>query len=335
MHGGVDHGSDRARAARQDGAGPLGPAPHPRSLPDVATDSVAIDAVPLDRVGMSGIQVMVRVADETGAAVALPARVDAAVSLDRADARGIHMSRLYLDLQARLEVERLDAALLAALLRDFLVSQQGLASRAEVRVRFELPLHRPALVSEHRGWRHYPVELRGVLDGERLRIEQAVTATYSSTCPCSAALSRQAVQEAFDVAFAAGAVLDRDAVRAWLRSEAGMSATPHAQRSTAELRVVPEDPARVPSLADLVDLIEDALATPVQTAVKREDEQAFAQRNGGNLMFCEDAARRLRRAVAGCAGLHDYRIRVDHHESLHPHDATAVMVKGVADGLRP
>ena len=37
--------------------------------------------------------------------------------------------------------------------------------------------------------------------------------------------------------------------------------------------------------------MEAALGTPVQTAVKREDEQAFARLNGRNLMFCEDAPR--------------------------------------------
>ena len=39
--------------------------------------------------------------------------------------------------------------------------------------------------------------------------------------------------------------------------------------------------------------MEAALGTPVQTAVKREDEQAFARLNAANLMFCEDAARRV------------------------------------------
>ena len=42
-----------------------------------------------------------------------------------------------------------------------------------------------------------------------------------------------------------------------------------------------------------IDLAEGALKTPVQSAVKREDEQAFARLNGRNLMFCEDAARRI------------------------------------------
>lgn len=74
-------------------------------------------------------------------------------------------------------------------------------------------------------------------------------------------------------------------------------------------------------LVALIDAIEAALATPVQTAVKRADEQAFAQLNGSNLMFVEDAVRRVRAALANRHP--DAAVRVEHQESLHPHDAVA------------
>ncbi|HUH31553.1 MAG TPA: GTP cyclohydrolase, FolE2/MptA family, partial [Rhodanobacter sp.] len=82
----------------------------------------------------------------------------------------------------------------------------------------------------------------------------------------------------------------------------------------------------------LVDRVEQALGTPVQTAVKREDEQAFALANGGNLMFCEDAARRIQKALDADATLSDFHVRVEHQESLHPHDAVAYASKGVEGG---
>ena len=76
-------------------------------------------------------------------------------------------------------------------------------------------------------------------------------------------------------------------------------------------------------LVDLVDAVESALGTPVQTAVKREDEQAFAEANAANLMFCEDAARRVAAALACDARIERYDVAVAHFESLHPHDAVA------------
>ena len=57
----------------------------------------------------------------------------------------------------------------------------------------------------------------------------------------------------------------------------------------------------------LINTLEDELKTPVQAAVKREDEQEFARLNGQNLMFCEDAARKIKAllehdnyAIIGC-----------------------------------
>ena len=53
----------------------------------------------------------------------------------------------------------------------------------------------------------------------------------------------------------------------------------------------------------LLETIESALATPVQTAVRREDEQEFARLNGENPMYCEDAVRRIRAALDAWEGL--------------------------------
>ncbi|HJU27284.1 MAG TPA: GTP cyclohydrolase, FolE2/MptA family, partial [Rhodanobacteraceae bacterium] len=119
------------------------------------------------------------------------------------------------------------------------------------------------------------------------------------------------------------------AVREWLGSERGMSAVPHAQRSTAKVRVKLGPGFDLP-VAELIDAIERALATPVQTAVKREDEQAFAKLNAENPMFCEDAARRIRAALEVDPRIAGYRIVASHHESLHPHDAVAEASRNMA-----
>jgi GTP cyclohydrolase I len=76
-------------------------------------------------------------------------------------------------------------------------------------------------------------------------------------------------------------------------------------------------------VAALVDLLEAALGTPGQTAVKREDEQAFAELNAAHLMFCEDAARRVAAALSSDPRVDRFDATVSHYESLHPHDAVA------------
>ena len=73
----------------------------------------------------------------------------------------------------------------------------------------------------------------------------------------------------------------------------------------------------------------------MQTAVKREDEQEFARLNGANQMFCEDAARRLKGALNKTSRYTDFWIRVEHLESLHAHDAVAMVTKGIPGGYLP
>jgi len=73
----------------------------------------------------------------------------------------------------------------------------------------------------------------------------------------------------------------------------------------------------------------------VQTAVKREDEQAFARANADNLMFCEDAARRVAAVVATSDRVARFDVTVSHFESLHAHDAVARVAGTVAQGSTP
>ena len=82
-------------------------------------------------------------------------------------------------------------------------------------------------------------------------------------------------------------------------------------------------------------MIEDSLQTPVQAAVKREDEQEFARLNGQNLMFCEDAARRLQYSMNKAQGYDDFWLKINHLESLHAHDAVSITTKGIANGYQP
>jgi len=303
------------------------------SLPDIAASEAAAAPGRIDRVGMERIELPVFLRDASGARIRVAAEADAFVSLDDPGAKGIHMSRLFLGLQEILAGEDLVPATLGRLLEAFVVSHREMSDGAAVAIRFGHLRESSALASEHVGWRSYPVAIRARRTRETLRVEVGVQVAYSSTCPCSAALSRQVARDRFLERFPADRALDRDAVARWLASPDGMPATPHSQRSHAHVDTA-IDPALAALPVDaLVDVVEGALGTPVQSAVKRADEQAFAELNGSNLMFCEDASRRIRRGLEPLDWVSDYRIRVQHEESLHPHDAVAVLCKGVEGGF--
>ena len=303
-----------------------------RSMPDIASDASVHVAGKLAWVGMSRIEMPVRIDAGDGQIVTSPARVSAFVNLHRPDARGIHMSRLYLHLDRALGAEPLSACSLRRLLRDFLDSHADLSDRARVTIEFDQMVRRPALRSDNSGWKCYPVRISALLDSAGFNLELGTEVQYSSTCPCSAALARQLIQDRFREDFDLSAPIDAAAMLEWLGSEQGICATPHSQRSTAELRLRLAPSFAGFPLLDVIDAVEAALGTPVQTAVKREDEQAFAKLNGSNLMFCEDAARRIQGALAADERIVDFWARASHFESLHPHDAVAVVTKGIVGG---
>jgi GTP cyclohydrolase I len=302
-----------------------------RLLPDVAGQAQPHLAGALDWVGMDGIEVPVRFDAGDGNVERASAQVGAFVNLTRPDRRGIHMSRLYLLVDKHLGAKPLDAAMIEALLQAFLESHKDLSDRARLSIRFDHLVRRPALRSGNSGWRAYPVSIEASLGPDGFQLELGTEVVYSSTCPASAALSRQLIQEQFARDFDADKPVDHAAVLAWLGSEQGIVATPHAQRSVARLLVRLADGVGF-NLISTLDRVEQALGTPVQTAVKREDEQAFAQANGSNLMFCEDAARRIQKALDADPRIADFHVRLEHQESLHPHDAVAYASKGVPGG---
>ncbi|MCW2001335.1 GTP cyclohydrolase I [Xanthomonas arboricola] len=268
------------------------------TLPDIAVTEPSALHAPLRWVGMQDIAIPVRL-DEAEPSGTVAARAQVQVDLPRPELKGIHMSRLYRLLDRHLE-QPLSPAMLSQLLQAMIDSHADCGSRAaRVSLAFEVMLRMPALRSEM-----------------RLQID----VLYASTCPCSAALSRQLLSEAFAQQHAGQTAVQVEDVAQWLQRN-GSYATPHSQRSVAQVRV--DLVARVQrfDIRELVLLCESALATPVQAAVRRIDEQAFARLNGANLMYVEDAARRLRKELAERYA--SFHVALRHFESLHAHDAVA------------
>lgn len=299
-------------------------------IPDISIETQPDHKLTLDRVGMRRIECPVRFEVE-GSINLMPARVNAFVSLDKAESKGIHMSRLFLLVTEALENNTLSFELLNKLLLQILDSHKGISEVAEVKVKFDLPVKRKALLSEEFGWRQYPVSFSSCLDKGQLKHSYELEILYSSTCPCSAALSRHLVQAAFKDQFK-GENISNEVIHAWLGEKASAKGVAHAQRSRAKLVLefskTPKDPLFY------IDAIEQALGTPVQAAVKRIDEQEFARLNAEHLMFCEDAGRKLKALLEEQSELSDYYAEVSHEESLHPHDAVSAVVKGLPNGLK-
>ena len=297
-------------------------------LPDVTvTERVQFNRV-IDWVGMTEVEVSVLLNNSRF----IPARVDLFVDLSNVESKGIHMSRLYLTGFETLRKESLSMDLLKGLLQLLIEGQKGDSRQSKIVLSFDLPSKRKALVSQTFGERHYPIEIEAMAvrtgDGKFLYdFEVRFKVLYSSTCPCSAALARQLVKNKW-MKFAKEnqkTNFSIEDVTDWLDKSDSVAATPHAQRSQAYLKLLLKD-FSLDQLEKWINTIEmKVLKTPVQTFVKREDEQEFARLNATNLMFCEDAARRVAKWLDDDPEVEGYYARMEHWESLHAHNAVSII----------
>lgn len=266
----------------------------------------------LDWVGMSEIESSLSFGSLT-----VPCDISFVVNLSEGN-RGIHMSRLYALMIERVLNRNLSEISLQQLLQTAITSQEGLSNQAGMTVRLKYPMQTKALKSKTLGHRNYNVLISAVQSTLGFQLWLQFEILYSSTCPQSAALSLEAMKT-------------RITTTQDLNSIERLPATPHAQRSimTCELLFSGDITSTLnQTIAAFIELVEKELKTPVQTAVKKADEMAFAQLNSENLMFCEDAVRRidslfLKHAKLNGSELYGYRIKTRHEESLHPHNAVS------------
>lgn len=290
-------------------------------LPDITSTTLSNMPNTLQWVGMEDISLPLQFKVSDGHYVQVVSHCNSFVNLTVGEAKGIHMSRLYLLLN-EFANEEFSQASVEKLLSDMVESQSGLSTSARLDFQFELAINKPSLSGLHSGYQTYPIAISVVKTQEGIACELDLSVPYSSTCPCSASLSRKLLSSEIDSHFS-GSQIDKETLLSWIESEKGSVATPHSQRSFAYLKLTMA-PNQWPNISALIKQVEETISTPVQTAVKREDEQQFAKLNAQNLMFCEDAARRLKQYLNSQKAIAFYHLKVEHQESLHPHNAVVI-----------
>ena len=301
-------------------------------LPDPQVDPVLPGArVAIQKVGIAPVDLPVKLLRRDGTEQILQTEASLYCSLDNVMAKGLNLSRLYLIMHDTIENQLSIDGIKNALTN--LATKQG-SKHAYCKLRFKYPWTQEALrtrqphvegedftqlssgevISNKKMVGHiaYKTEIEGQYhEGEGYKFYLTVDYVYSSTCPCSFELAHNA----------------------YSRRKAAANA--HSQRSIAKIKVQ-FNPDDVVWIEDLVELARSVIPTEVQIVVKRRDEQAFAELNGSNLLFSEDAARLLAKeldVLFDSNKIQDYSIAISHEESLHPWNAIAVLYKGVAGGL--
>lgn len=261
--------------------------------------------VPILRVGISNFKLPLRYIDRNSDTHTLETSVTGTVSLE-ADQKGINMSRIM-----RVFYGFENRIFTPDTLREVLLAYKNEigAHRSQLKLGFNFPIRQTSLRSGLDGWQYYQCAYEGRIDElNRFRKYLHFDFVYSSACPCSTELSEHA------------------------RESRNIFGIPHSQRSTARVSVEIADGAHL-AIEDLRAICLEALKTETQVMVKREDEQAFAEMNGAHTKFVEDAARLLYREIDAEPRIRDFQIACAHLESLHSHDAVAVVNKGVPGGF--
>lgn len=276
-------------------------------LPDPQIDPVLPGArVPLKKVGIAPVDLPVVLRSREGGEKVLQTEASLYCSLDDPMAKGLNLSRLYLIMHEQIK-DKLSLDGMEGALRE-LAEKQG-SKNAYCKLRFKYPMHQKALRTKGvEGHIAYKTELEGqYIDGD-YKWFLTVDYVYSSTCPCSFELAHDA------------------------RSKRNAAANAHSQRSILKVKVAfPRTDNNIIWIEDIVDLCREHIPTEVQIVVKRRDEQAFAELNGANLLFSEDAVRIMHQGLDQWVQegrIDDFSIVASHEESLHPWNAIAVSTGG-------
>ncbi|TQS72361.1 GTP cyclohydrolase I FolE2 [Rhodobacteraceae bacterium] len=253
----------------------------------------------IGHVGISNFRLPIRFRSQDGGTQDLEASITGTVSLE-AEQKGINMSRIMRSFYRHAETA-FSFEVMEGVLDDYKADLGSLDAR--LAMSFSYPVKRESLRSGLMGWQYYDLTLEMIEHQEqRLKIVH-LDYVYSSTCPCSLELSEHA------------------------RSQRGRLATPHSQRSVARISVVTQGDD-VLWFEDLLNIARKQIVTETQVMVKREDEQAFAELNAANPIFVEDAVRALAKGLQDEPRIGDYRVVASHQESLHSHDAVAILHEG-------
>lgn len=284
--------------------------------------------VPLKKVGIAPVDLPIVVKRRDGGEQVLQAQASLYCSLDDPNAKGLNLSRLYIlmhnTIKDHLTLDGIKGAL------EEMAFKQG-SNSAYCKLRFKYPWTQKALrtreelsaedldkgnyqqledgsklsLRKMEGHIAYNVTLEGRYfrnSDQPFKFYLTTEYVYSSTCPCSFELAHNATE----------------------RRQAAANA--HSQRSVMTT-TIQFDPDNVVWIEDLVELHRKMIPTEVQVVVKRRDEQAFAELNGSNLLFSEDAVRLVYAGLEDWVNediIYDFSISTSHEESLHPWNAIAV-----------
>ncbi len=275
--------------------------------------------VGLSRVGVTGVEKVVRVHDEL-----FYARLDCFVDLSH-DQKGAHMSRFEEVVndaigEVVLRKSSFRAETLARDIAELVRERQG-AARAEVTVAARYPEHKPAPVSGVRTQEIYTLHGRAVALEGGTRHMVGVSATGMTACPCAQELvaararARLSEQEGFSA----------EQIE---RILAQVPVATHNQRGLGTLQIgcLEDCEAEIDARA-LLEIVEGSMSSEIYELMKRSDEVEVVEKAHRRPRFVEDCVREMVAGVVSAFSALDAHTfvsaRQENLETIHQHNVMA------------
>jgi len=274
--------------------------------------------VGLSRVGVTGVEKVVRIHDEL-----FFARLSCFVDLSR-EQKGAHMSRFEEVIneaigEVVLSEAPFRAETLARHIAELVRERQG-AHRAEVSIEARYPEHKPAPVSGIPTQEIYTLHGQAVAFEHGTRCVVGVSATGMTACPCAQELvaARARVRLADD-GFSA------EQIERVLRS---VPVATHNQRGLGTLRIgCTEDCVTEIDATSLLEIVETSMSSEIYELMKRADEVEVVEKAHARPRFVEDCVREM---IAGVVarypeldGASFVAARQENLETIHQHNVVA------------
>jgi len=274
--------------------------------------------VGLSRVGVSGVEKVVRIHDEL-----YLARLDCAVDLSR-EQKGAHMSRFDEVVneaigEVVLSESPFRAETLARHIAELVRTRQG-AERAEVTIAARYPEYKPAPVSGTRTQEIYTLHGRAVAFAHGTRGTVGVSATGMTACPCAQELVAARARERL-----AGEGFSGEQIERVLES---VPVATHNQRGLASLHIgCAEDCPTEIDAARLLAIAEASMSSEIYELMKRADEVEVVEKAHRRPRFVEDCVREMIAGVVGeftgLDGASFVWARQENLETIHQHNVIA------------
>ncbi|NWK56010.1 GTP cyclohydrolase I FolE2 [Verrucomicrobiaceae bacterium N1E253] len=243
--------------------------------------------IAIDRVGVKALRFPLEVRNKDGSTQRTIATTALAVDLPH-HFKGTHMSRFVEVLNSHGNC--LDVREITAIPNELLGRLD--ARKAHVEFRFPFFRTKEAPVTRMPGVMDYEVVFEIEVDVEgSADFALTVEVPVATLCPCSKAISEYGA---------------------------------HNQRGKVTYTVRSKDPIWI---EDLIDLVEASASCELYSLLKRPDEKAVTERAYENPVFVEDLVRNIAARSDAQENITWYRVEAENFESIHNHNAYAVIEK--------